>query len=352
MEALIGIMLLVLGAIVFLFFKFSADEVRQQKNIEDAKVRRISDLEAESARKDIELKKIMEERQKLEDELYKSKDQTDIYKKENSEFLAKIKALEKSKDESSEAKQELKQKDQLLQQETVARQKLQAEVALKESEIEKLNKELDSLRQELKSKSQMLDGLKGQYTELENEIQKLREESLKKQEAMLKAETQQSQKPEVKPASLTEIKPEVKVEVNPEQPKPEVKQDIKTVAKPEAKPEQKQETKPEVAKPQEIPGFPKQGETKLEIKKNVPSDTDFLKAELSNNKDADIASSVSDGAFKFTNINKPSSQTQEKKPTEAPQKAPEKDKNKSKREVLIEGFHPKPASHPDEQKPE
>jgi archaellum component FlaC len=313
MELLIGILLLGLIGLVVFFFKFSSDDAKQQQNTDDAKARKISDLETEMARKDVEMKKMMEERQKLEEEFFKVKDQVDIFKKENSELMVKIKALEKIKEESGESKTDLKQKDMMLQQETVARQKLQGEVSLKEMELEKMGKELESLKTELKTKTQMFDGLKGQYNEIEAELQKVREDALKKKE------------PKSEPIS---------------EPKPEPKPEVKPEVKPEIKPEVKQEH-------EEIPGFPKQADVKIGIGQGVPKDTDFLKAEPA--KDAGkAAGDIAEGAFKLTNVNKPAAEKKEA-PKVAPGKPQEKDKSKSKREVLIDGFHPKPPPHPQEQ---
>lgn len=91
----------------------------------------------------------------------------------------------------------------------------------------------------------------------------------------------------------------------------------------------------------EIPGFPKESQTKVELKKGVPSDMDFLKAESPKKTDEEI---------KFTNINRPASQEPKKEP-QAPAAEPKKepkDKSKIKREVLIDGFHPKPPPPPKE----
>ncbi|MBI5873460.1 MAG: hypothetical protein HZB36_04875 [Candidatus Omnitrophica bacterium] len=309
MELLIGILLLGLIGLVVFFFKFSSDDAKQQQNMEDAKARKISDLETEMARKDVEMKKMMEERQKLEEEFFKVKDQVDIYKKENSELMVKIKALEKIKEESGESKTDLKQKDMMLQQETVARQKLQGEVSLKDMELEKMGKELESLKTELKTKTQMFDGLKGQYNEIEAELQKVREDALKKKE------------PKNEPIS---------------EPRPEPKLEQKLEVKPEVKPEH-----------EEIPGFQKQPDVKIGIRQDVPKDTDFLKAGQANDA-GKAAGDIAEGAFKLTNVNKPPVEIKET-PKAASGALKEKERSKSKREVLIDGFHPKPPPHPQEQ---
>ena len=57
-------------AIVGMIFKFSTDDVKQKKTTEDIKGRRINDLESELSRKDIEMKKMMDERQKMEEEFF------------------------------------------------------------------------------------------------------------------------------------------------------------------------------------------------------------------------------------------------------------------------------------------
>jgi hypothetical protein len=333
MEIFIGLLLLGVVVLVVLFFKFTKDEDKQQKNMEDAKGRRIADLEAEGARKDVELKKLMEERQHLEDEFFKAKDQVDIFKKENSELMLKLKAQEKSKEEGADARADLKQKEMMLSQETVARQKLQGEISLRELEIDKLTKEC-------KAKTEMLEGLKGQYSELETELIKAREEALKKQPSSEpKIEPKKEPDPGVK--TVSEVKAEVKVEA-----KPEVKVDMKPEAGPEvkseARPEVKSEARPEV-KSEARPAASVKVEPKIEPKvdpapkpgtssSGIPSDIDFLKTETPQKKDEGSGvAGIPEGAFKLTNVNKPAA---------PPEK--DKDKNKSKKEVLIDGFHPKP----------
>lgn len=319
MEILIVILLLGLAAIIGLFFKFTKDEDKQQKNIEDAKGKKIADLETETARKDAELKKLMEERQRLEDEFFKAKDQVDIFKKENSELMLKLKAQEKSKEESAEARADLRQKDMLLHQETVARQKLQGELSLRESDIDKLTKEL-------KTKTDVLDGLKGQYGELEAELIKVREGALKKQAPLdQKIEPEKESGTGVKMGPVVQPGPEVNPEVDPAAA-------AQTEPKAESVPKSESKGEPRPG-PQEIPGFPKQTEDKVGINSSgVPSDMDFLKTESPQKKEEGPGIlGIPEGAFKLTNVNKPAV---------PPEK--DKDKGKSKREVLIDGFHPKP----------
>lgn len=271
MEILIILLLLGFLALVGFIFKFSTDDVKQQKDVEDAKVRHIADLETEMGRKDVEMKKMMEERQRLEDEFFKARDEASVFKKDNAELTAKLKQLERSKDDSAGVRDELKQKDVMLHQETVARQKLQGELSLMESELKKT--------------TEMYEGLKLQFNEIEAELQKAHEPP-KKADA-----------PKPEPPKIDEPKPEA---ANAEAPKVEV--------------------------------------TKIEIKKDVPSDTDFLKAGPSKKTDEPLpgaAGAIQEGAFKLTNINKPSN----------PTKPQDKDKQKSKRETLIPGFQPK--EHPE-----
>jgi hypothetical protein len=344
MEILIGLLLLGFLGLIGFGVKFTLDEGKREKDVENAKDRKVSDLETEMGRKDLELKKLMEERQRLEDDFFKAKDEAGILKKENSEMAQKAKAQEKAKEETSELKSEIKQKDLMLQQETVARQKLQGELSLRDMEADKLTKEIDDLKKELKSRTDMHEGLKGQYNELEAELQKVHQPKIEpKVESKVeqpKAEPKVEQpKAEPKPEPS---KPEVKIETKVE-PKPQPKPDIK----PEPKPEPKLEIKPAVRAPEEIPGFPKQKDAKIDIKQGVPSDTDFLKAqpqplqkteETPPRKEDTI---VPEGTFKLTNVNKPASQI----PAE-PKKPQEKDKSKSKRETLIPGFHPKDHTEP------
>ena len=113
-----------------------SDDDKRSKTLDDAKGKRIADLEAEVGQKDGELKKALAEAQRLEEEFYKAKDEADIAKKDVSELQAKLKSLEKDKSETTELKNDNKQKELMLQQETVARQKLQGELSLKDIEIE------------------------------------------------------------------------------------------------------------------------------------------------------------------------------------------------------------------------
>lgn len=340
MEILIGLLLFGFLGLIGFGVKFTLDESKREKNVESAKDRKVSDLETEIGRKDLELKKLMEERQRLEDDFFKAKDEAGILKKENSEMAQKAKAQEKAKEETSELKSEIKQKDLMLQQETVARQKLQGELSLRDMEADKLTKEIDDLKKELKSRTDMHEGLKGQYNELEAELQKIHQPKVEPKIEQPKAEPKIEQ-PKAEP------KVEPKVEPRPEPPKPEVKIETKIEPKPQPKPEIKPEPKSEVKTPEEIPGFPKQKDAKIDIKQGVPSDTDFLKAqpqppqkteETPPGKEDTI---VPEGTFKLTNVNKPASQI----PAE-PKKPQEKDKSKSKRETLIPGFHPKDHTEP------
>lgn len=335
MEILIGTLALGVVAIVVFFFKFTSDETKQQTVVEDAKARRIADLEAEMARKDTELKKMMEARQKLEDEFLKARDEADIFKKENSEIAAKIKPLEKAKEELTVLKSEAKQKDLMLEQETIARQKLRGELSLKDIEIDKLAKEVEKLNSELKAKTQLYEGLKGQFDEVEGELGKVREEAFKKGA---------TKKEEPKPTPQEKPEEEKTKEEKPKEEKP--KEEKKELPKPESKKEIAEEKAPEVKQPEEIPGFPKQADVKVETKGGVPSDTDFLKAQPPKKPEGGIPGlpDIPEGAFKLTNINKPAPKSKE------PQKPEGKDKGKSKRETLIPGFHPTKENpeHPDE----
>ncbi|HAJ56529.1 MAG TPA: hypothetical protein DCL35_02035, partial [Candidatus Omnitrophica bacterium] len=110
----------------------------------------------------------------------------------------------------------------------------------------------------------------------------------------------------------------------------------KVEPKVELKQEPKDEPRSEIKQPEEIPGFPKQAGLKIETKHGVPADTDFLKAEPAKKPEGQ-AGDIAEGAFKFTNVNKPPDV--------------KKDKTKLKREVLIDGFHPKPPPPPEEQAP-
>ncbi len=306
MEILIILLLLGFLALVGFIFKFTTDDSKQQKDVEDAKVRHIADLESEMGRKDVEMKKMMEERQRLEDEFFKARDESSVFKKDNAELSAKLKQLERSKEDSSGAKDELKQKDIMLQQETVARQKLQGELSLRESELDKLEKESQSLKAEFKKTTEMYEGLKLQFNEIEAELQKVHEP----------------------PKKVEAPKPEPPKAV--EQPKLELpKAQPPMVEPPKVEPPKIEPPKVEAAKVEV---------TKVDIKKDVPSDTDFLKAGPAKKTDEPLPGApgaIPEGAFKLTNINKPS----------APPKPQDKDKSKSKRETLIPGFQPK--EHPE-----
>ena len=385
MEILIAGLGLGLVALIVFFFKFSTEETKSQKISEESKNKKLSDLEAEIARRDLETKKMMEERQKLEDEFLKVKDEVDILKKDNSEMGLKVRQLERAKEEFSQAKAEMKQKDALLEQETIARQKMQGELSLQQRENEKLTKEAQVLRNELKTKTDMFEGLKAQFDELESELQRTREELLKRDTSAQTKEQAPLEKKEPKappilfepsvfkgpeafkkeppaPAApvaaalpeekqkieLPKIKEEIKVS-EPAVPKIETKKmplPAQELPKKEVAPIQSSETKKEL---EEIPGFPKQAETKVGIRQGVPQDTDFLKAQPLKKDSEQVSDEIPPGTFKLTNVNKPKSETPDSSTKEIPdKKPPEKDKNKSKKETLIEGFHP---HHPPEQQP-
>lgn len=346
MEILIAVLLLGLLALVGLAVKFSSEETGQQKRLDDAKSKKISDLEAEIARRDAEFKKVKTDYQKLEDEFFKAKDDADIFKKENTDMTQKVKQADKLKEEWTVAKEELKQKEAVLQQEIIARQKLQGELSLQDAEYEKSKKEIDRLNSELKAKKEMFDGLKGQFDELENELQRVR---MSGEAKPLKAEPPKAELPK---AELPKVEPPKseppKVEPpKPESPKPEPP---KKVEPPRAEPPKKVEPpKPEPPKAappkhEEIPGFPtkQQPGAKIDASQPVPSDMEFLKAVPPAKKEEPPktpAADIAEGAFKLTNVNKPSPSASEAPDTK-------KDKAKSKKETLIPGFHPK-EEHPE-----
>ena len=455
--AIMSIMVLVgfLG-LVGLILKTSSEDSKKTKVAEDGKARRISDLESQLLQKDGELKKLMEDRQKLEEEFFKAKDDAEIFKRENADLQQKVKQSDKFREEVAVFKDEIKQKDMISQQETTARQKMEGELALRESELEKLQKELDDLKGQLKSKNEMFEGLKGQYNELEAEIQKLRMGGLEKtkgpsaaKDELAKVEPPKTELPKVEPPKmeppkveppkaeppkpetffkleLPKAEPPQKVEPvksgapKPEPPKPEPPrvepQKIEQVSpKPveQALPKAKEETIEKkfgidsaaekkdaglpVPKTDEIPGFPKSQQVKLDIKKGVPGDVEFFKAETPKAEEETTKTPPAAEPFKFTPLEKPSSglkaddvstssvkdknsltgftnankpgvppappsekpkadvapppeKPQEKTPDAAREKPvdPSRDKQKSKRETLIPGFQPKAK----EEKPE
>jgi len=286
MEMLIVILVVGLLAAVGLFFKFSTDEGKEKTKTDDAKAKRIADLEAEQGRKDQELKKALGEIQRIEDAYYQAKNDVDIAKKESSELTARLKPLEKSKDDQGQAKEELKQKSMLLDQETTARQKLQGEIALRERELEKtaetirgLEKKLAEAEAQVKAKTEMYEGLKGQFAELEAEVQK---------SGLKGAQDPKQGPPDAESPKNGDEPPK------PEPPKPE--------------PPKPAPPKPEPPKPEGPVG-------------DIP-----------------------EGTFKLTNVNKPAP------PASGDEKKENKDKEKSKsrRETLIPGFQPKEKRLPEE----
>ncbi len=421
MEIIIGVLLVGFLGLVGLILKTSTDDAKKSKAIEDGKARRISDLEAQLLQKDGELKKQMEDRQKLEEEFFKAKDDAEIFKRENADLQQKLKQSDKLREEVAVFKDEIKQKDMIAQQETTARQKMEGELALRESELEKLQKELDDLKSQLKSKNEMFEGLKGQYNELEAELQKLRMDGLGKAKGpfatkedsvrieppkpesstsdVQKAESPKDEKPvRLESSKMEAPKPETyfRLEVSkpepakfeppqaehpsPEPLKAEPPKTEQTLPKdseqtpPEAKDETiekkfgidtgigKKDSGPEVPKSDEIPGFPKSQQVKLDIKKGVPGDVEFFKAETKKAEEETAKPLPVAEPFKFTNINKPvvpsaspaenkegdaassSEKSQEKKASGTAQDRPadpSRDKQKSKRETLIPGFQPK-----------
>ncbi|MDD5018948.1 MAG: hypothetical protein PHS61_00805, partial [Candidatus Omnitrophica bacterium] len=183
MEIIIGVLLVGFLGLVGLILKTSTDDAKKGKVLEDNKARRIADLESQLLQKDGELKKVMEERQKLEEEFFKAKDDAEILKRESSDLIQKAKQSDKFREEVNVLKDEARQKDMLVQQETTARQKMEGELALRDSDIQKLRKELDDVKSQLKTKVEVYEGLQGQYNELEAEIQKLRMGGLQKPKA-------------------------------------------------------------------------------------------------------------------------------------------------------------------------
>ncbi len=442
MEIIIGVLLVGFLGLVALILKTSSDDAQKGKVAEDAKARRIADLESQLLQKDGELKKLMEDRQKLEEEFFKAKDDAEIFRRENADLQQKAKQSDKFKDELAVFKDEVKQKDMIAQQETIARQKMEGELSLRESELEKVREELEVVKGQLKTKNEMFDGLKGQYNELEAEIQNLRMAGLEKakgqpapkaeppkpeppkaelpqaelqktglsQAGIPKAELPREEKPKAEspkpepPKSETYFKLEVpkaeppqKVESvksgvpKAEPPKPEASKveppkigQVSPKPAEQALPKAKEETIEKkfgidsaaekkdaglpASKTDEIPGFPKSQQVKLDIKKGVPGDVEFFKAETPKAEEEKTKTPPAAEPFKFTNANKPGvppaspseeqgadvapspEKPQEKTPDAARDKPvdPSRDKQKSKRETLIPGFQPKAK----EEKPE
>jgi hypothetical protein len=377
MEIFIGFLLLVVGGIVFVAFKFLSDDDKRTKSLEDAKGKRIADLEVEVGQKDTELKKALAEVQRIEEEFYKAKDEADIAKKDVSELQAKLKSLEKERNEVVDLKNNLKLNDQMLQQETLARQKLQGELSLKDSEVDQKAREVEQFRKEaekiaiaLKDKDKLLEGLKGQYNELEGELQKIKmAQPQETPKASIASEASEMHKPAesseapgpvkvpwssqinemltssaaLKASESDGIGEMLKASGSSEPPKaPVVQEAPKSAVPPKASKPLKAFEPIEPLKPQppasaEVKinqGF---GFTKAELRQGVPSDTDFLKAS-SPQKPAEVTPEIPDGTFKLTNVNKPQGTV----PVDE-----KKDKSKSKRETLVPGFQPKEKSLPE-----
>jgi len=464
MEIIIGVLLVGFLGLVALILKTSSDDAQKGKAAEDAKARRIADLESQLLQKDGELKKLMEDRQKLEEEFFKAKDDAEIFRRENADFQQKAKQSDKFKEELAVFKDEVKQKDMIAQQETIARQKMEGELSLRESELEKIQKELEVVKGQLKTKNEMFDGLKGQYNELETEIQNLRMAGLEKAKGqpapkaeppkpeppkteLPQAELQKTEPPKAEPPQTGIPKAELSREEKPkaESPKPEppkpeayfkfevpkleaakseppkaefqkpeapkvepLKTEQTSLGAPDQVPSkakdetiekkfgidtgvEKKDSGPEVLKSDEIPGFPKSRQVKLDIKKGVPGDVEFFKAEAPKAEEEKPKTPPADEPFKFAPIEKPSSGSKaddvpmpssakdksspagftnvnkpvpppappaekkdagtapsgEKPVEKTPDAAREKpadasrDKQKSKRETLIPGFQPK-----------
>jgi|GEM_PF-978610 len=373
MEILIVGLALGLLALVGLVLKFSGEESKWQKISEDSKTKKLADLEAEIGHRDKDIKKAMEERQKLEDEFFKVKDEADILKKENLEMAQKIKLLERAKEEFSEAKAEMKQRDMIYEQDTLARQKLQGELALKDQEALKLAKELEVLRGELKTKTDMFEGLKSQFGELESELQNVREGLLKKSDAPSVKEQALPEKKEAgkEKAKDDAVAPSVVVEKSresagpqasvletkkeeplkspdgekdkPKEDKSKIKEEPKAEAPVEPKKEEPKKSaqlgdvlipkKTVPAEPvlkagevKEIPGFPKKEEIKVDLKQGVPKDTDFLKTSSSAPKEGgeEVFLGGMPQNFKLTNVNRPKPESVEAPKAETPKIEPAK----------------------------
>ncbi|MFB3919765.1 MAG: hypothetical protein ACE14U_06845 [Candidatus Velamenicoccus archaeovorus] len=369
MEIIIGVLLVGFLGLVALILKTSSDDAQKGKAAEDAKARRITDLESQLLQKDGELKKLMEDRQKLEEEFFKAKDDAEIFRRENADLQQKAKQSDKFKEELAVFKDEVKQKDMIAQQETIARQKMEGELSLRESEFEKVQKELEVVKAQLKTKSEMFDGLKGQYNELEAEIQNLRMAGLEKAKGQPapkteppkpeppkteppQADPQKIESPKAEPPQGEEklktesprpepLRPETyfKLEVpkpeaakseppKAESPKPEapkvgpLKTEQTSLRAPDQVPSkakdetiekkfgidtgvEKKDSGPEALKSDEIPGFPKSQQVKLDIKKGVPGDVEFFKAETPKAEEEKPKTPPADEPFKFTPLEKP-----------------------------------------------
>lgn len=335
MGLLIGLLGLGLAAIVVFFFKFSGDEEKRDKNIENAKDKRLAELDAEVLRKDGEMKKMMEERQKLEDEFFKTRDEMDIFKKENTEMGARLKQQDKLKDEVAELKNDIKQKDAMIHQEMVARQRLQGELSLKDMEREKAQAALEAAKVELKSKAEMYEGLKGQFEELECEIQRKGEENLrqgrpeKKGPAPVPQELpsaagpgakedvkQEPQKQDAASGAGIAAQPASEKE-KPDGPAPRPEPAHPPIEKNDSKPPSRQtDPNPKSPGPEEVPGFSGASGTKIMLGGGTTSDTDFLSSPVAPEHRAD-AKDPQEAPFKFTNINKPAPPQKEAPPDTA-----------------------------------
>jgi len=138
---------------------------------------RIKKIENELTGKNLELEKTKKQILEIKDELFVSQD---ALKKENlnkSAVEKKAQELENQLNtQTSELKNELKQVQETLKKESADKLSLEKKLQEAQAQLSKLDKELTS-------NTQVYEGLKGQYDELERDMEKLQQELANKDTA-------------------------------------------------------------------------------------------------------------------------------------------------------------------------
>jgi len=153
------------------------EERSNNKLISDQKVR-LEKIENELTMKNLELEKAKKQILEIKDELLVSQDALKKANLNKSTIEKKAQELENQLNtQTSELKNQLKQGQEALKKESADKLSLEKKLQEAQAQLSKLDKELTS-------NTQVYEGLKGQYDELERDMEKLQQELANKDNAL------------------------------------------------------------------------------------------------------------------------------------------------------------------------
>ncbi len=169
------VILAILSAIAI--YTVIKEERSNNKLISDQKAR-LEKIENELTEKNLELEKVKKQILEIKDELLVSQDALKKANLNKSTIEKKAQELENQLNaQTSELKNQLKQSQEALKKESADKLSLEKKLQEAQAQLSKLDKELTS-------NTQVYEGLKGQYDELERDMEKLKQELANKETAL------------------------------------------------------------------------------------------------------------------------------------------------------------------------